>query len=327
MLSRRDPFSVRAGPAGGFTVGANLPWLDYGQDFGASAWRPRGGVAQPDRREAMRRGLDRLAEAGASLVRWWLLADGRSALREGTAGGVSLAEPFLDDVSAAVDALRETRLRALFVLTDFQWFRPRQRERGVGLFGRSRLVRDPSRRADLLGSVFAPIAERFGREPAIFAWDLMNEPEWSTFGVGTLDPLASISRGGMRAYLSELAALFHARAAQPLTVGLASVRGLPLLDGVDVDFHQVHWYERTDDAASLSRPVATRALGGRRLLLGEFPTRGASVSPAEILHRAAVAGYAGALAWSLLAGDPATDATACAAALASWPAPRGEARA
>ena len=30
-------------------VGANLPWLDYGQDFGASAWRPQGGVAIPER--------------------------------------------------------------------------------------------------------------------------------------------------------------------------------------------------------------------------------------------------------------------------------------
>ncbi len=39
-----------------FGVGVNLPWIDYGQDFGASAWRPQGGVAQPDLARADARG-------------------------------------------------------------------------------------------------------------------------------------------------------------------------------------------------------------------------------------------------------------------------------
>jgi hypothetical protein len=304
-----------------FEVGANLPWIDYGQDFGASAWRPYGGVARPDRREVMRRELGRLAEGGAALVRWWLLGDGRAGLLE-RPGKLRVDERLLDDMAAAVAALREAGLRALFVLTDFLWFRPRRQDGAVALFGRAHLVRDPSRRLDLFEHVFGPIAERFGREDAVYGWDLMNEPEWSTLGVGTLDPLASIPRRDMRAYLGELAALFHARATQPVTVGLASVRWLPLLEAIDLDFHQVHWYESNDDVASLSRPVATRGLGGRPLLLGEFPTRGCSLPPSEILARAAAAGYSGALAWSLLATDHATDGAACSAALASWPGPR-----
>jgi hypothetical protein len=316
MPSRRHALPGRLAADGAFLVGANLPWIDYGQDFGASAWRPGGGVAQPDRREAMRLGLGRLAEAGGSVARWWLLGDGRSGLRE-SPRGVGLADPVLDDMGAAVRALREAGLRALFVLTDFQWFRRRRREGSVALFGRAHLVNDPARRAGLLASVFAPIADTFGREEAILGWDLLNEPEWATFGVGTLDPLASISRRVMRAYLRELAALFHARATQPVTVGLASLRGLPLLDGVDLDFHQVHWYERNDGAASLSRPLATRDLGRQPLLLGEFPTRSCSLSPAEILERAERAGYAGALAWSLLGRDASTDPAALAAALES----------
>jgi len=310
-----------------FEVGANLPWIDYGQDFGASAWRPFGGVARPDRRETMRRALGRLADSGGSLVRWWLLGDGRAGLCEG-AGTPTVDARLLDDVEAAVAALREAGLRALFVLTDFLWFRPRRQDGAVALFGRADLVRDPSRRRDLLERVFGPIAERFGREDAVYGWDLVNEPEWATLGVGTIDPLASISRRDMRAYLRELASLFHARATQPVTVGLASSRSLALLEGSDLDFHQVHWYESNDDVASLSRPVASRGLAGRPLLLGEFPTRGSSLSPSEILARAAAAGYSGALAWSLLASDHATDGAACRAALASWPGPpRDEARA
>jgi hypothetical protein len=310
-----------------FEVGANLPWIDYGQDFGASAWRPLGGVARPDRREAMRRALGRLADCGGSLVRWWLLGDGRAGLCE-RAGELRVDERLLDDIDAAVAALREAGVRALFVLTDFLWFRPRRQDGAVALFGRAHLVHDRSRRGELLERVFGPIAERFGREDAVYGWDLVNEPEWATLGVGTIDPLASISRSDMRAYLGELASLFHARATQPVTVGLASARWLALLEGIDLDFHQVHWYEGNDDVASLSRPVATRGLAGRPLLLGEFPTRGSSLPPSEILARAAAAGYSGALAWSLLASDHATDGAACSAALASWAGPpRDEARA
>jgi len=50
-----------------FAVGANLPWLDYGQDLGTSAWRPEGGLAVPERRERLRRELGRLASSGAEL--------------------------------------------------------------------------------------------------------------------------------------------------------------------------------------------------------------------------------------------------------------------
>jgi hypothetical protein len=300
-------------------VGANLPWIEYGQDFGASAWRPQGGVAQPDRRERMRRELGRLAESGATLVRWWLLADGRAGLRESHGRVLGLDDRLLEDVQAAADALGEAGLRAIFVLTDYLWCHPRSVEAGVRVFGRRRLVRDAGRRAELMERVFAPIADAFADEPAVAAWDLMNEPEWATLAVGTLDPLRSVSRREMHSFLRELATLFRTRARQPVTVGLASARWLGLLDGVPLDLLQVHWYESLDSHESLARPVWTRDLG-RPLLLGEFPTRGCSLPPERILELAAEAGYSGALAWSLLATDHATDGGSCATALARWSA-------
>jgi hypothetical protein len=50
-------------------------------------------------------------------------------------------------------------------------------------------------------------------------------------------------------------------------------------------------------------------------LLGEFPTRGASLPPERLFEIADRAGYSGALAWSALATDEATDGAACLAAL------------
>jgi hypothetical protein len=300
---------------GELVVGANLPWLDYGQDFGANAWQPRGGLARRERRERLRRALLDLAASGATLLRWWLLADGRAGLREDASGGVAgLDERVFPDVDAAIEALREAGLRAQLVLTDFLWLDVPRLVEGVRLGGRRDLVRDPGRRARLLEHVFAPIAERYGREPAIAGWDLMNEPEWATLAVGTLDPRRSVSRREMRAYLAEVASVFRGRVTQPLSVGLASARWLSLVEGLDLDEAQVHWYETLDPVATLARPVASLGLG-RPVVLGEFPTRGASLAPPAILEIAREAGYSAALAWSALADDRATDPRACHLAL------------
>jgi len=300
-------------------VGANLPWLDYGQDFGASAWRPAGGVAEPSRRERLRRELGRLASSGATLVRLWLLGDGRAGLIEDREGFlVGLDGYLLEDLDALLAALSEAGLRAHLVLTDFLWFAPARVVGGVRLFGRRAHVRDAARRTRLMERVFAPIADRLAGASQVAGIDLLNEPEWATLGVGTLDPRASISRFEMRAYLGELAALFHARATQPLSVGLASARWLSLVDGLPLDLVQVHWYESLDGLAALARPVAPFAAGGLAPLLGEFPTRGASITPERVLQIAAEAGYSAALAWSQLASDEASDRQACLRALAAF---------
>ena len=121
----------------------------------------------------------------------------------------------------------------------------------------------------------------------------------------------------------DVASVFRGRVTQPLSVGLASARWLSLVEGLDLDEAQVHWYETQDPVATLARPVESLGLG-RPVLLGEFPTRGASLSATDILHVARAAGYSAALAWSALADDHATDPRACRLALCRWsgrPAP------
>ncbi len=299
-------------------VGVNLPWLDYGQDFGASAWRPEGGVARPSARERMRRALGGVAGAGTSLVRWWLLGDGRCGLRQTAAGRVlGPDDRFFEDLDSAIAALHEAGLRAIFVLLDHLWLELPSLLNGVQTGGRRLVVRDEALADELLETVFAPLATRYGHEPAIEAWDLFNEPEWATFGLGTLDPRRSVSRREMRRFLGRLAETFRGRAEQPLTVGLARARGLPFVRPLGLDFYQMHWYDHLDAVATLEQAVASRGLD-RPLLLGEFPTRDSSLAPARILDLAASAGYSGALAWSWLASDDSTDSLACDGSLRAW---------
>jgi hypothetical protein len=67
-----------------------------------------------------------------------------------------------------------------------------------------------------------------------------------------------------------------------------------------LDFYQIHWYERFGWAA-LARPVSELGLLNRPVILGEFPGRSARI--ADILDTARIAGYEGALVWSVLAED------------------------
>lgn len=293
-----------------FLVGVNLPWFDYGGDFGANAWRPQGGLASPDRLSRAREGLKRVADTGATAVRWFLLCDGRAGLAfDGRGAPNGVDDRFFPDLDCAIDLLGQTNLSAMFVLFDFLWFARRRVEGGVQLGGRSRIVADDTERQRLLDTVVAPILDRYGRERAILAWDILNEPEWAI----TRLPFAprGIRHQSMLDFIREAARLIHERTVHFATVGTARPATLPLLNGLGLDFYQVHWYDKPSCNFDLAGPVA-RFETHCPLLLGEFPTRGASASPVALMETARRAGYAGAFAWSAYADDEASDPDALA---------------
>ncbi len=295
-------------------VGVNLPWQVYGCDFGGNAWYPQGGVGRPEPRRALDALFERLSAAGIGVVRWFLFCDGRAGIRFAPDGMPLGVDPFVfRDVDAALAIAASHRATLLFVLFDFTWFRARRVVNGVQLFGRRQIVADLNRRHALLDRVVAPLLSRYGSEAAIHAWDLVNEPEWATFGYGGRLPWQSLSARTMTAWLRETTLLAHAEARQPVTVGLASRGGLPLVTGCGLDFYQVHWYDRLESRSSLLQPPLADL--DRPLLLGEFPTSNSSLSAAEVVAAAREAGYSGALAWSARAFDEYSDFSALEDAL------------
>lgn len=286
-----------------FVVGVNLPWLRYGGDFGANAWQPQGGVARSDLRLRVDEVFAQLADSGLTTVRWWVLGDGRAGLRVDADGfPLGLDDYVFPDLDAGFDAATRRGIRLIPVLIDFLWFDPARSVGGVQTGGRAGLITAPESRWRLHDTVFTRIFERYRRHPAVHAWDLVNEPEWATRGLGTILPGRGIPREDMEVFLKELVALGHDWGTQPLTVGLASASGLPLVRKLGLDFYEVHWYDSVESASPLRRPVSKLRLD-RPVLLGEFPTRGSALTPAELLHAAKEAGYSGALAWSRLAED------------------------
>jgi len=286
--------------------GVNLPWLRYGGDFGANAWSPAGGVSASDGTD-LDRALEAAATAGAELIRWFVLADGRAGITF-DAGGTpdSLQTVVLDDMATALDRLGAHGLRMVPVLFDFTWADAGRIVNGVSLGGRSAVLRDAVARHALWRVVDTLVAP-FARHPGIALWDLWNEPEWMT--AMWRPPSRRLSPRRLRQCLSELALHVRWHATQPLTVGLASARGLPLCRDLSLDVLQVHWYDHLEHRTPLS-PRARVSWSDAPLVLGEFPTRGSAHSPDDIAAIARDAGYAAAWPWSLQADDRSTDRAA-----------------
>ncbi len=283
--------------------GVNLPWIRYGGDFGANAWSPAGGLAR--RADAtLHQRLAQAAAAGAELVRWFVLTDGRAGLTFDDAGvPVALQPVVLEDMAAALDALQAHGLRMVPVLFDFTWADAARVVDGVRLGGRMPVLRDALARHALWQAVDALVGP-FGDHPGIALWDLWNEPDWMT--AAWRPPSRRMTSRALRQCLAELALHVRWHARQPITVGLACTRGLPLCRDLDLDVLQVHWYDTLEPHSPLAHRPDVR-WSRAPWLLGEFPTRGSARAPAEIVGIAHDAGYAAAWPWSLHADDRSSD--------------------
>ena len=270
-----------------------MPWCHYGIDFGANVWRPAGGLDQAAERNEIDRAFALLAASAIRHVRWFLFCDGRAGIVFDAGGRPSGVDDFVfRDVDAALEAAARHGISVMFVLLDFLWCGDPRVIHGAQLGGHAEVLRSGTGRAALLDCVFTPLFERYGTEPNIFAWDIINEPEW----------IKTVALDDLDRFLHDCVALVHSSTRHQATVGSAGVRWRDRYWNLELDFYQVHWYDKLRRQPSLDTHVTTLGYD-RPVLLGEFPTRGSKKSPNEIIEIARAAGYAGAFSWSALSDD------------------------
>jgi hypothetical protein len=320
-------------------VGVNYPWLDYGWDFGLGPPAWRGGRMTPRWYDSIDAHLQHFSNLGISVVRWFILADG---LTYGTGLDAPTPDParrrrwhfeppplshgilehFDNLLGRFASAAGGSPIQLLPVLIDFHFCHPgtmpvRKPDDAVprGSIedpawvkgGRADAIADPVKRTPFLDAALEPLLEVSGRySHVIYAWELINEPDWITKGWHP-NPLRRlpVAEGAMLAFLDEGQRRIR-RAGFRSTVGFALADTLRR-SGITADINQVHHYPG-------GRVTLRGHMGDRETprILGEFATTSADVWPdlhatgQRVLDRLRLAdsrGYELAIPWSFLSQD------------------------
>jgi hypothetical protein len=309
-------------------VGVNYPWFDYGWDFGLGPPPWRGERTTPRWFDYVDEHLDRLRDLGISVVRWFILADG---LTYGTGddaprpdGGFdppALDAAFIAHFDELLQRFARTAtadappLQLLPVLIDFHFCQESVPVDAAWIKqGRADAIRDPVKRSRFLTAALDPLLQVSAvHADVIFAWELINEPDWITKG-WHFSPFGDspIPEEAMKEFLDEGKQRIRAAGFKP-TVGFGSVDTLRQ-SGVTAEINQFHYYP--DGRATLEPHRFDPQFPG---ILGEFATastdRWPDLAPdaqavADRLQLTAGRGYPLALPWSFLATDRHTAWTA-----------------
>jgi hypothetical protein len=322
-------------------VGVNYPWRDYGWDFGLGPPPWRGDRSEPTWYAEIDQQLQHFRNLGISVVRWFILADGLTYGHgiEAPLPGVTPADTWhFDPPPLGEDCLQhfeellrrfdetnigsERPIQLLPVLIDFHFCEPGQTPIAqpdpidpAGTIpdpawvkqGRGEAVSDAIKRRQLLDRVLDPLLRASAaRRDVIYAWELINEPEWITNGWHPDRQMNHpVSETSMRAFLDEGKARIRGAGLRP-TIGFAMIDTLRRT-GITAEINQFHHYPAG------GRPLERHAFDVRFPgIIGEFATAAADVWPElkgtgqSVLNRlrhAAAQGYPLAIPWSFGAVD------------------------
>jgi hypothetical protein len=306
-------------------IGVNYPWRDYGWDFGLAppAWRERD--TRPRWSDEIDRDLQHFLDLGITVVRWFILGDGLAygaeadAPAQGPDGAWTFDPPPIrpECVDHFEDLLRRFRaagarggraVQLLPVFVDFHFGKTgRPVAPGWIKRGRADAIIDPLKRQRFFDSALEPLLQVSRAYPdAIYAWELINEPEWITFG---WHPhwwrTPPVDETSMRTFLEDGCERVR-RAGFEATVGFA-LRKTWLHAGLAGAIGQYHHYPGGRRALAPSPSPGTSPT-----ILGEFATSPRDTWPElpeeeqRVLNRlrlAADRGYSLALPWSFRSTD------------------------
>lgn len=298
-------------------MGANLPWWNYGTDFGRSAWGHHG-VSVPLVREKIGREFAVLSDAGVRVIRWFVFCDGRCGIRFDVAGmPAGIDDCVVSDLDAALTIAEQHEIGLNLVLLDFHWMLDKKVSAGVQGGGHAPVINDSAGQRALVERVFQPLLSRYGGHRAILAWEVMNEPEWVIVECGASQGLREASTlANFQAFTRLVADAVHRLTSSYVTLGSAKAKWVGNWMGQGLDYYQAHyWYDPRNPSRDVDLyHVPYHDLGlDAPLVVGEFPAnpihnRAADYTPPQIsmtdyLDTFRAAGYAGAWLWSFRGAD------------------------
>ena len=292
-------------PSNTFSLGANYPWQNYGQDFGCVGGSHRG-VSVPANQELLLREFAGIRETGATVVRWFLFGDGRGGFVCENGIPRKPDEFLFGDVAAALRIAEETQLQICFSLIDYLWLQEHAGKRGP--HAHEHILHFAAGREAFLELVLIPLFREFRSDAAIFAWEIANEPEWAIREFHRA-PEAKLHVSEFRAFAGEVVHAIHEFADLPATIGSARLIWLKAWAELGLDFNDAHYYPACEKEMhrNLEQQLAALPPLDKPLCVGELPAQDPSdpnYSLAGALTACRDAGLAGAGVWRWSKPEP-----------------------
>jgi hypothetical protein len=281
-----------------FYLGVNYPWNRYAQDFGLTA-AGRHGTSLPENRTLLASEFARIRDCGATVVRWFLFGDGRGGFLSEKGIPRHPDELLYFDIEAALEVAQQSGLQLCFSLIDYPWLQDRSSK--DALHSNERVMQFAAGREAFLYRVLIPIFHGFRQHPALFAWEIANEPEWAIREFHRAQS-AKMHYADFRAFAAETAAAVREFAKVSVTLGSARLDWVRAWTELHLDFYQAHYYPSpgADCFAELAEQCASLHSLDKPLWLGEIPARDARAerySLESTLSRCQDAGLMGAAVW------------------------------
>ena len=241
----------------------------------------------------------RIRDCGAKVVRWFLFGDGRGGFTS-VKGIPQHPDEFLfADVAAVLELARQFGLQLCFSLIDYLWLQDRT---GMQLpHANQQTMQFAAGREAFLHRVLIPLFREFQQHPALFAWEIANEPEWAIREFQRA-PAAKMRFADFRAFAAEAAEAVREFARVPVTLGSARLDWVRAWTELGLDFYQAHYYpaQGLDPSADLARQLHSLGPLDKPLWLGELPARAPRASDYTLesaLTRCLENGLMGAAVW------------------------------
>ena len=285
-----------------FVLGYDYPWKDYSYDFSTTS-----NISQ--NYSAISSQFADMAANGTHVTRWFVFNNGSQALSFNSSGwitGIKNPAAFYQDFDQMVAIAQAHNVFLIPDLLDGTFVSTGAATTHALTFTNSSAMQS------YMDNVVKPILQRYGNNHWILAWSPVNEPDYFTVGVNRGGSFQPIPYANVQTFMRTFNSYVHTYTSQMSTIENGPLATTHYWTGLGFDFYSPHWYPWMDQYSLTGPgPMTTTASSwhlDKPIVFGELPssnTGGYTVS--QMISTLYKNGYAGAMFWSVNAGDSASN--------------------
>lgn len=308
-----------------FINGVNMPWNEFGWDFGEHHLWGAGYDSL-----YFENTFAELEENGVNCVRMWVHCDGRASPNFDENGFVTgLDNGMLEELNDFVTRAKNHNLLVILTLWSHDLLENRTDEAGKFAGQHKDLITEADKTQSYLDHALTPIVQSLNHHCNLLAWEIISEPEWCMKILGGASTDQTIDSEAMQRFVGKCIHTIRANSSQYITVGSAYPCGNDYgqnknywheteferlgfdCEAVHVDFYSFHYFEWMNEDENVFEQTVQFWDVNKPILIAESAVKTAdknTLLPAKTqLEHAFDNNYAGILFWSVGANDEYSD--------------------